>query len=155
VASDQLLNITNPSRLEEFRNNMIKHRNSAAAHAVTQVVSLDLDFRSLGARTAAAARYARTQLRRLQRTQAEAHASASAAPAAPQAEAVSSKRKRGGVGVMKKCGACGLHKSKETSHTKPTCLTHCLSCKTKRQDPEQKTGCPCQFRQSSCRQQAT
>ena len=79
--------------------------------------------------------------------QAGALPSASAAPMAPQAEAGSSKRKRAGQGVKKKCGACGLHKCKEAGHTKATWPKHCLSCqqcRTEWQDPERRTGCSCQ-----------
>ena len=119
MASNKLLNMTNPRRLEEFRNHMMRTRNSAAAHAVTQAAFLELELSSLRERTAAAVREHRTQVRRLHRMQAGGHASASAAPAAPQAEASSSKKKKGGQGVRKKCGACGLHKSKETGHTRP------------------------------------
>ena len=34
-------------------------------------------------------------------------------------------RERGGVGVKKTYGACGLHDTEETGHTYTTCPTHC------------------------------
>ena len=145
VAADQLLNLTNPRRLEEFRNQMMAASSLAAAQTATQAASLQLDLRSLGERTARVTREQRIQVRRLQRQQTASHASGPAVAPASQPETVSVKRKRGGVGVSKKCGACGLHKTRETGHTNTTCPTHCRECKTAWQDPEQKTGCSCQI----------
>jgi len=145
VAADQLLNMTNPRRLEEFRNHMMGVSSLAAAQTATQAASLQLDLRSLGERTARVTREQRIQVRRLQRQEAASHASGPALPPAPQPVTVSGKRKRGGVGVSKKCGACGLHKTRETGHTNTTCPTHCRECKAKWQDPEQRIGCSCQI----------
>jgi len=145
VAADQLLNMTNPRRLEEFRNHMMGVNSLAAAQTATQAASLQLDLRSLGERTARVTREQRIQVRRLQRQQGAFHASGPAVPPASQPKTISGKRKRGGVGVSKKCGACGLHKTRETGHTNTICPTHCRECKTKWQDPEQRTGCSCQL----------
>ena len=145
VAADQLLNMTNARRLEEFKNHMMGASSLAAAQTATQAASLQLDLRSLGERTARVTREQRIQVRRLQRQQAASHASGPAVPLAPQPEIVSGKRKRGGVGVSKKCGACGLHKIRETDHINTTCPTHCRECKTKWQDPDQRTGCSCEL----------
>lgn len=143
VAADQLLNMTNPRRLEVFRNQMMAASSLAAAQTATQAALLQLDLRSLGDRTARVSREQRIQVRRLQRQQAASHASSPAVPPASQPEPVSGKRKRGGVGVSKKCGACGLHKTRETGHTNTTCPTHCRECRTQWEDPEQRTGCSC------------
>ena len=118
---------------------------SAAAETATQAASLQLDLRSLGDRTARVRREQRIQVRRLQRQQAASHASGPAVLPAPQPETASGKKKRGGVGVSKKCGACGLHKTKETGHTNTTCPTHCRECRTQWEDPEQRKGCSCQI----------
>lgn len=145
VATEQLLNMTNAIKLEGFRNLMVASRSLAAAQTTTLAASLQLNMRSLNERTAAAAREQRIHVRRLQRQQIAALAPASGAPALPQPEASSGKRKRGGVGVSKKCAACGLHKTNETGHTNTTCPTHCRVCKTRWLDPEQRKGCSCQI----------
>ena len=129
VAPEQILNMTNARRLEEFTAYMAEMCSIVDALPVKQAASLH-DLRASGERI----RQHRIQVRRLQKQQAEALASSSGAPAAPQPIIVSSKRKRGGVGVSKKCSACGLHKTKETGHTNSTCSTHCLKCKRKWRD---------------------
>ncbi len=87
----------------------------------------------------------RMHVRRLQRQQvavlATASAIASAPPAWPQREASSGKRKRGGKDVNKKGGACGLHKTRETSHTNTTFASQNMQVQC--QDPEQSTGSLC------------
>ena len=145
MAAEQLLNMTHPNRLEEFRNRVMAASSSAAAQRATQAVALQLGLRSLDDNTARATREQRIQVRRLQRQQAASHASGPAVPPASQPETASGKRKRGGVGVSKRLGACGLHKTRETCHTNTTCPTHCRKCRTEWQDPEQRTGCSCQM----------
>ena len=58
VAADQLLNMTNPRRMEEFR---IRGWQQAA----TRAASLQFDLRSLGERTARVTGEQRVQVRRL------------------------------------------------------------------------------------------
>ena len=73
----------------------------ASSLAAAQTASLQLDLKSLGERTARVTREQRLQVRRLQRQQAASLHQAPAVPPASQPEAVSGKRKRGGVGVSK------------------------------------------------------
>jgi hypothetical protein len=138
---------------------MIKYSKSAGAHAVTQALSLELDLRSLGERTAAAAaaRHARTQLRRLQRMQAGAHASASAAPAAPQAEAeaVSSKRKRGGQGVEKNVVPVAGTKARRQVTQLPRAQHTASAAKQNGRTQSTRQAAHVKISQSSCKQQAT
>jgi len=89
VAADQLLNMTNPRRLEEFRNHMMGVSSLAAAQTATQAASLQLDPRSLGDRTARVTREQRIQVRRLQRQQGASHASGPAVPPASQPKTIS------------------------------------------------------------------
>ena len=128
--------MTSSKRLEEFTDSMIRACDIVDALRAKQAASQQ---------EVKVSREHRIEVRRLQRQQAEAQAVASVAPVAPQPILNLGKRKRGGVGVSKKCSACGLHKTKDTGHTKHTCPTHCLKCKRKWQDPEQKTGCSCPF----------
>ena len=138
MAPDQIINMTNARRLEEFAEYMAEMCSRVDALPVKQAASLD-GLRASGEQ----ARQLRIQVRRLQKQQAEAHASASGVPVAPQPVVLSSKRKRGGVGVSKKCSACGLHKTKDTGHMKCSCPTHCLKCKKKWRDQKQRAGCSC------------
>lgn len=138
MAPHDIINMTNVRRMEEFTDYMIRLCDLVDALPVKPAASLH-DLRASGEQV----RQNRIQVRRLQKQQAEAHAAASGAPAMLQPIYVSSKRKRGGVGISKKCSACGLHKSKDTGHAKTTCPTHCLTCKQEWQDPKQKTGCSC------------
>lgn len=145
IAPEQVLNMTNAKRLEEYRNATMAASSLAAAQTTTHAASVQLDLRILGEGAARASREYRLQMMRLKRQHPASQAAAPAGPPPPQPETLSGKRKRGGVGVSKKCGACGLHKTRETGHTNTTCPTHCLKCKTAWQDPEQMRGCSCQL----------
>ena len=148
VAADQLLYTTNPRRLEEYRNQMMAASCSAAAQTVTQAAaSLQLDLRSLGKRTTRVTRGAEDPgqtAKKGSRLQSLVEASGPPVPPISQPETVSGKRKQGGVDVSKQCGACGLHKSKET-RSNTSCPTHCRECKAEWQDPEQRTCCSCRI----------
>ena len=134
VAPEDIINMKNPKRLEQFTNSILRACDIVNALRAKQAASQQ---------EVQVSREHRIEVRRLQRQQAEAQALASDAPVAPPSVGNFGKRKRGGVGVSKKCSACGLHKTKDTGHTKHTCPTHCLKCKRKWQNQEQKTGCSC------------
>ena len=138
MAPENIINMTNAKRLEEFTDYMIHLRDLVDALPIKPAPSLH-DLRASGEQV----RQNRIQVMRRQKQQAEAHAAASGAPPMPRPSYVSNKRRRGSVGVSKKCSACGLHKSKDTGHTNLTCPTHCLKCKQEWQNP--KTGCTCPF----------
>ena len=67
--TEQLLNMTNPRRLEEFKSLMTSSTSLDAAERATQAASVQLNVRSLNERTAAAVREQRLDVRRLQRQQ--------------------------------------------------------------------------------------
>ena len=145
MAAEQLLNMTHPDRLEEFRNRIMAASSSAAAQRATQAVALQLGLRSLDDNTARATREQRLQVRRLQGSRLH-HMHQAQLSHQPLSLRQPLARESEEVWVSaKECGACGLHKSKETGHTNTTCPTHCRECRTQRQDPEQRTGCSCQM----------
>ncbi|CAL5222346.1 g4697 [Coccomyxa viridis] len=97
VAPGDIINMTSSKRLEEFTDSMIRACDIVDALRAKQAASQQ---------EVKVSREHRIEVRRLQRQQAEAQAVASVAPVAPQPILNLGKRKRGGVGVSKKCSAC-------------------------------------------------